>query len=108
MLTRRGDRPGYHPAGPRRDVKAAPFEYHAPETEDEVTALLADHGDDAKVLAGGQSLLPLMALRLATPALLVDITRVAALRTMAGGAAQQPLRIGAATTHRSAERDPAV
>ena len=45
-------------------MKPAPFEYHAPESLSDVTALLAEHGDDAKVLAGGQSLVPMLALRL--------------------------------------------
>ena len=45
-------------------MKPAPFEYHAPESLADVTALLAEHGDEAKVLAGGQSLVPMLALRL--------------------------------------------
>ncbi len=45
-------------------MKPAAFEYHAPESLGDVTALLAEHGDDAKVLAGGQSLVPMLALRL--------------------------------------------
>jgi len=45
-------------------VKPAPFEYHAPATVDDAIALLAEHGDEAKPLAGGQSLVPLLALRL--------------------------------------------
>ena len=49
-------------------MKPAPFEYHCPRTVDEGTALLAEYGDDAKVLAGGQSLVPLMNMRLARPA----------------------------------------
>ena len=60
-------------------MKAAPFEYAAPTTVDEAIELLAEHADDASVLAGGQSLVPLLALRLATPAMLVDINRVAGL-----------------------------
>jgi carbon-monoxide dehydrogenase medium subunit len=61
-------------------VKPAPFDYHAPETVEEVIALLTEHGDDAKILAGGQSLVPLLALRLAAPTHLVDIGRVTALQ----------------------------
>ena len=53
-----------------------PFEYHAPTSLDEALALLAEHGEDAKVLAGGQSLIPLMRFRLAQPARLVDLRRV--------------------------------
>ena len=52
------------------------FEYFAPETLDEAISLLEEHGSDAKVLAGGQSLIPLMKLHLAAPAYLVDINRV--------------------------------
>jgi carbon-monoxide dehydrogenase medium subunit len=89
-------------------VKAAPFVYHAPETVDEVVALLAEHGDDAKLLAGGQSLMPLLALRLAAPAHVVDITRVESLRATTGATADRGLRIAAGTTQRSAERDPAI
>ena len=57
-------------------MKPAPFEYHAPETVDEVCALLAEYGDDAKVLAGGQSLVPMLALRLTRFEHLVDVNRV--------------------------------
>jgi aerobic carbon-monoxide dehydrogenase medium subunit len=54
----------------------AAFEYHAPSTIDEATALLTKFGEDAKVLSGGQSLIPLMKLRLASPAHLVDINAI--------------------------------
>ncbi len=54
-------------------MKPAPFAYHRPRTRDEVDALLADLGDDAKVLAGGQSLIPVLNMRLANPEHLVDI-----------------------------------
>ena len=54
----------------------AAFEYHAPTTMAEAVALLARHGEDAKVLSGGQSLIPMMKLRLATPRHLVDINRI--------------------------------
>src|SRR5262249_61853279 len=60
-------------------MKPAPFEYHAPRSVEETLALLAEYGDEAKVLAGGQSLVPLMNFRLARPAHLVDINRVAEL-----------------------------
>jgi carbon-monoxide dehydrogenase medium subunit len=56
-----------------------PFEYASPEAVDEAVGLLAEHGDEAKVLAGGQSLIPLMKLRFAAPALLVDINRIGGL-----------------------------
>jgi carbon-monoxide dehydrogenase medium subunit len=61
-------------------VKPARFEYHAPETVDDVVALLGEHGDEAKPLAGGQSLVPMLALRLTRFAHLVDLNRVAELR----------------------------
>ena len=51
----------------------AEFDYHAPASLDEAIALLAEHGDEAKVLAGGQSLIPAMRFRLAQPAVLIDI-----------------------------------
>jgi carbon-monoxide dehydrogenase medium subunit len=54
-------------------VKPAPFAYHRPRTREEVDRLLAEHGGEAKVLAGGQSLVPIMSMRLATPAHVVDI-----------------------------------
>lgn len=58
-------------------MKAAPFVYHRPRTLAEATALLGDLGDDAKVMAGGQSLLPMLAYRLLAPAHVVDIGAVA-------------------------------
>ncbi len=64
-------------------MKPAPFEYHAPTTVDEATGLLANAAGEAKVLAGGQSLVPMLNLRLARFDTLVDIGRVDALRTVA-------------------------
>ena len=60
-------------------MKPAPFEYHAPETVADAVGLLAAHGDDAKPLAGGQSLVPMLSLRLARFEHLVDLNRVAEL-----------------------------
>ena len=57
-------------------MKPAPFEYHAPEKVADVVGLLRDFGDEAKVLAGGQSLVPIMALRLAQFDHVVDLNRV--------------------------------
>src|SRR6202007_556328 len=54
----------------------APFEYYRAGSVDDATALLSRHGPDARILSGGQSLLPMMKLRLARPAALVDIGRV--------------------------------
>jgi aerobic carbon-monoxide dehydrogenase medium subunit len=62
------------------DVKAAPFDYHAPSTVEETVALLHELGEDAKVLAGGQSLIPMLNLRLARFGALIDIGRVGSLR----------------------------
>jgi carbon-monoxide dehydrogenase medium subunit len=68
----------------------------------------ADHGDGAKILAGGQSLVPMMNFRLARPAVLVDVTRIPGLEYLRAG--PDGLRIGALTRHRTVElcRDPAV
>jgi len=63
-------------------VKPAPFLYERPQTVDEVVALLAEHGDEAKVLAGGQSLVPLLNMRLARPRVLIDINGVSELDNM--------------------------
>ncbi|MFM8303749.1 MAG: FAD binding domain-containing protein [Actinomycetota bacterium] len=84
-------------------MKPAPFDYHAPETVPEAVALLAEHGDEAKVLAGGQSLLPMLALRLTRFEHLVDVTRVPEMHgvTRANG----HLRVGAATPQAVAEHD---
>ena len=75
----------------------AEFDYVVPESLDAALAALRDGGEDAKLLAGGHSLLPLMKLRLAAPTLLVDLRRIAELNGIerAGGIA----RIGAMTTH---------
>jgi CO/xanthine dehydrogenase FAD-binding subunit len=63
-------------------VKPPPFTYHAPETLDEALDALARAGDDGKVLAGGQSLIPLLNMRLAAPGHLIDINRVTELDTV--------------------------
>lgn len=87
-------------------MKPAPFAYHAPASVDDAVALLAQYGDDAKVLAGGQSLVPMLSLRLARYAHLVDLNGVAALH----GVERRDgwLRIGAMTRQAAAERDPLV
>jgi carbon-monoxide dehydrogenase medium subunit len=73
----------------------APFEYHAPTSIGEATALLARLGEDAKVLSGGQSLIPLMKLRLASPPHVVDINGISGLAGIRE--ADGVLRIGALT-----------
>ena len=60
-------------------MKLPPFDYEAPQTVSEAVELLAEYGDEASVLAGGQSLIPLLALRLARPAVLIDINGIAEL-----------------------------
>jgi carbon-monoxide dehydrogenase medium subunit len=87
-------------------MKPAPFEYHAPETIDEVCALLAAHGDEAKVLAGGQSLVPMLALRLTRFEHLVDVNRVAELAGF--GRENGTLVVRACTRQRVMERDAAI
>ena len=76
---------------------AASFEYHAPATLQDALALLGKYGEDAKVLAGSQSLVPLMKLRLAQPAHVVDLRKVDGLTGVRE--AQGLLQIGALTTH---------
>ena len=73
------------------------FTYERPDTLDAALALLAEHGDDAKVLAGGHSLLPVMKLRLAAPELVIDIGRLAELRYVR--AEGDELAIGAGARH---------
>jgi carbon-monoxide dehydrogenase medium subunit len=79
----------------------AAFDYSAPATLDEVLGLLDKHGDDAKVLAGGQSLIPLLKLRFATPVILVDIGIVPGLEGIRRENGH--VRIGARTRHRDVE-----
>jgi carbon-monoxide dehydrogenase medium subunit len=73
------------------------FDYVAPDTLDEALQALSGHGEDAKVLAGGHSLLPLMKLRLAAPTLLVDLRKIPGLRGVQRENGQW--RIGAMTRH---------
>ena len=77
------------------------FEYHRPDSLEEALQLLAEHGDEAKVLAGGQSLIPVMKLRLAAPAHLIDISRLG-MDSIAE--ADGHLAIGALARHRDLER----
>jgi len=86
-------------------MKPAPFKYYAPTTVDEALAHLAEHGWDAKVLAGGQSLIPMMNFRLAQPAVLVDLNNVAELFYIRPGR-DGGLLVGAMTRQRQVERDP--
>ena len=85
-------------------MKPAPFRYFAPATLDEALALVAEYGDEAKVLAGGQSLIPTMNFRLAQPGVLIDLNNITELFFVQpnddGG-----LRIGAMTRQRTIERE---
>ncbi|RME84332.1 MAG: xanthine dehydrogenase family protein subunit M [Caldilineae bacterium] len=83
-------------------MKPAPFKYHAPTTVDEVVGLLAEHGYDAKILAGGQSLIPTMNFRLAQPAVLIDINAVSELAYIKSNG-DGGLRVGALARHAEAE-----
>jgi carbon-monoxide dehydrogenase medium subunit len=87
-------------------MKPPRFEYVRPAGTGEAVAALAEHGDEAKVLAGGQSLVPMLNMRLARPAALIDLNRIAALdyiREADGGVA-----IGAMTRQRTVERSATV
>jgi carbon-monoxide dehydrogenase medium subunit len=88
-------------------MKPPPFEYLAPSTLEEALAQLSEHGSEAKILAGGQSLIPSMNFRMVQPAMLIDINRVPGLdsihQTEQGG-----LSIGALTRQNQAERHPLV
>jgi carbon-monoxide dehydrogenase medium subunit len=87
-------------------VKPAPFVHHAPRTVDEAVAVLAQTGHDGKVLAGGQSLVPVLNMRLASPGHLVDINGVDGL----GGidVTDDAVRVGALVRHRGLERSDAA
>ena len=93
-------------------MKPAPFSYHRPETLAEAVGTLAVFGDEAKVLAGGQSLVPVMALRLGRFGHIVDLGQVGALRYVrddgGGGGSSSSIAVGAMTTHAAAGRDPLV
>lgn len=87
-------------------MKPAAFEYFQPRSLEEALGLLSDHEGDAKPLAGGQSLIPAMNFRLATPAVLVDLNHVPELSYINNG--DDLLRIGGMTRQRAIERSPAV
>jgi aerobic carbon-monoxide dehydrogenase medium subunit len=83
-------------------MKPAPFSYHRARSADEAVSLLAELGDDAKLIAGGQSLVAMMNFRLARPEALVDISRLAELRYVRADG--DGMRIGALALHRDLER----
>jgi carbon-monoxide dehydrogenase medium subunit len=78
-------------------MKAAPFAYHRPESVKEAADLLDEFGDDAKILAGGQSLVPMLAMRLTHFENLIDISRIAELQSI--DLCGDEVRIGAGTPH---------
>lgn len=87
-------------------MKPAPFEYFRPRSLDEALALLAEHGGDAKPLAGGQSLIPAMNFRLATPSVLVDLNGLRELSYITDSPSE--VRIGGMTRQRMIERSALV
>ena len=92
-------------AGPAAAMKPAPFDYVRPETLAQACALLADD-EDARVIAGGQTLVPMLAMRLARPAKLIDILRIpglAGIREESGS-----VIVGATTRQAQGERDPVI
>lgn len=82
------------------------FAYETPSTVEEAAALLAQHGDDAKILAGGHSLIPLMKLRLAAPEVLIDIGNIEGLSGISTDNGQ--VTVGAGTTHSTLEDSEAL
>jgi carbon-monoxide dehydrogenase medium subunit len=83
-------------------VKPAPFAHHAPRSVEEAVSVLAEVGHDGKILAGGQSLIPILNMRLASPAHLVDINRVTGLDGVEVG--PDHVRVGALVRHAQLER----
>jgi CO/xanthine dehydrogenase FAD-binding subunit len=86
-------------------MKPAPFEYFAPDSLEAALDLKSQYGDEAKALAGGQSLIPAMNFRVAQPSILVDLNPISDLRYIVKNGA---LRIGAMTVQSAAEHDPLV
>jgi aerobic carbon-monoxide dehydrogenase medium subunit len=87
-------------------MKPPRFEYHAPTTVEEALRLLTRYQGDAKVLAGGQSLMPLLNFRLLRPVALIDLNRIAALSYI--GEVDGQVRLGAMTRQRAVEFSPVV
>ena len=87
-------------------MKPAKFDYFAPTTLDEALELMGQYGPDAKVLAGGQSLMPMMNLRLVRPAVVVDINRVEGLSGIS--AADGTVTVGALTRQRALEESDVI
>ena len=88
-------------------MKPAPFDYYAPTSVEQALAHLSEHGYEAKVLAGGQSLVPMMNFRLVQPSVLVDLNPIPDLAFIQPGK-DGGLRLGALTRHHQVEVDPLV
>ena len=88
-------------------MKPAPFDYYSPASIDEALSHLSEHGYDAKLIAGGQSLIPMMNFRLAEPSILIDLNRIDALAYIEPNG-KDGLRIGAMTRHHALETDPQI
>ena len=87
-------------------MKPPPFDYCCPDTLDEALALLAEHGEEAKVIAGGQSLVPMLNLRALHPGVLIDINRLPGLDRISLEDGQ--LRVGALARHKAVLESAAV
>ena len=87
-------------------MKPAPFEYKAPDSIEEALTLMRDYGSDAKILAGGQSLVPAMNFRVVQPSILIDLNRVGELNYIQPE--NQEVRIGAMTRERRLEFEPLI
>lgn len=87
-------------------MKPAAFDYYAPTTVDDVMALLKRHGSDARLLAGGQTLLPMMNFRLAAPEIIIDLNRIPELAFVTSS--ERQVRIGAMTRQRALEFSPVI
>ena len=87
-------------------MKPAAFDYYAPTTVDDVMALLKRHGSDARLLAGGQTLLPMMNFRLAAPEVIIDLNRIPELAFIREAGGQ--VHIGAMTRQRALEFSPVI
>jgi len=83
-------------------LKPSPFEYFAPDTVEEALALLGQYGDEARPLAGGQSLVPMMSFRLARPAVLIDLNRIQELSDISNDGSTAT--VGALVREKAAER----
>lgn len=87
-------------------MKPAPFEYHSPTSLEQALELRGQHGDEAKILAGGQSLVPAMNFRIVQPGALIDLNRVGELAYIREDG--EVIRVGAMTRERQLEFDPSI